>query len=80
MDKSKLEALLEEAMVDCYNEEECFWGMFYTLEDHLTFPLQAQTLREAVTVVGLDDHRSRMRRGVMARVRKGDQKYTAALF
>jgi hypothetical protein len=79
VDKSGLEALLEEAMVDCYNEDEYFWGMFYTLEDHLTFPLQAQMLGEAVTVVGLDDHRSGMRRGVMARVRKGDQEYTAAL-
>jgi len=77
--KAKLEALLEEATVDCYDEEEQFWGVFYTLEERLAFPLQARALGEAVTVVRLDDRCSGLRRGVMARVRKADQEYTAAL-
>lgn len=56
MDKqARLEALLEEAMVDCYGENAQFWGVFYTLEERLAFPLQARALGEAVTVVGLDD-------------------------
>jgi len=52
LDKARLEALLEEATVDCYNEEEAFWGMFYTLEGSLSFPLQARVLDETVTLVG----------------------------
>ena len=79
MDKARLETLLEEATVDCYDEEEAFWGVFYTLEGSLSFPLQARVLGETVTLVGLDDHRSGLRRGVMARVRKGDREYTVTL-
>ena len=79
MDKARLEALLEEATVDCYNEEEQFWGVLYTLDSRLSFPLQARVLGETVTLVGLNDGRSGLRRGVMARVRKGDQEYTVAL-
>jgi len=79
MDKARLEELLEEAMVDCYDEEEMFWGVFYTLDDNLSYPLQAQALGEPVTLVGLDGSRSGLRRGVMARVRKGDREYTVAL-
>jgi len=79
MDKTRLEALLEEATVDCYNDDEAFWGMFYTLEEKISFPLQARVLGETVSLVGLDDHRSGLRRGIMARVRKGDQEYTVAL-
>jgi len=42
VDKERLQELLGEATVDCYNEEEEFWGMFCTLEDRLSFPLQAR--------------------------------------
>ena len=66
-------------MVDCYGEDEQFWGLFYTLEEQLRFPLQAMVLGEAVTVVGLDGERSGLRRGIIARVRKGGWEYTAAL-
>jgi len=79
MDEIKLQALLAEATVDCYNDNEAFWGVFYTLEEKISFPLQARVLGETVSLVGLDDHRSGLRRGIMARVRKGDQEYTVAL-
>jgi hypothetical protein len=79
MNQARLEALLDEAMVDCYDEEEQFWGVFYTLDEKLHFPLQAQVLGEAVTVVGLDDSRSGLRRGVLARVCKGDREHSVAL-
>lgn len=79
MDAARLEALLEEATVDCYGEDEEFWGVLYTLDSRLSFPLQARVLGETVTLVGLDDERSGLRRSVMARVRKGDQEYTVAL-
>ena len=77
--RARLEALIEEAMVDCYGEEEQFWGIFYTLDAQLAFPLLARALGEVVTVVGLDDGRSGLRRGIIARVRRGDREYTAAL-
>jgi hypothetical protein len=79
MDKSRLDDLLEEATVDCYDEEEYFWGIFYTLGDRLAFPLEGKVLGERVTVVGLDGSRSGHRQGVMARVRRDDQEYTVAL-
>jgi len=79
MNQARLEALLDEAMVDCYDEEEQFWGVFYMLEEKLHFPLPARVLGEPATLIGLDDSRSGQRRGVMARVRKGDREYAVAL-
>ncbi len=79
MDKERLEALLSEATVDCYGEDEEFMGVLYTLEEHLNFPLNARALGEPVEVVGLDDHRSDLRRGIIARVRKGGKEYGVAL-
>lgn len=79
MDEARLEALLEEATVDCYDEEEEFWGVFSTLDSRLSFPLQARLLGETMSLVGLDGERSGLRRGVMARVRKGEKEYTVAL-
>lgn len=79
IDENRLEALLEQAIVDCYDEVEEFWGIAATLEMHLNFPLQAQALGEPVEVIGLDNHRSSLRRGIMARVRKGEQEFPVAL-
>ena len=55
MDEKRLEALLEQATVDCYDEEEEFSGVLCTLDDNLSFPLQAETMGEPVEVIGLDD-------------------------
>lgn len=76
---SRIQALLDEATVDCYDEEEEFLGVFYALEEHLNFPLRAEALGDAVEVVGLDEERSGLRRGILACVRKGDRKYPVAL-
>ncbi len=79
MDKERLEALLSEATVDCYGADEEFIGVLYTLEKHLNFPLKARVLGEQVEVTGLDDHRSSLRSGIIARVRKGGKEYRVAL-
>ncbi len=79
MDKKKLEAMLREATVDCYDEDEEFAGVCCTLEDSLHFPLQAKALGKVVEVVGLDETRSSLRRGIIARVRKGKREYRVAL-
>lgn len=79
MDRSRFEALLEEATVDCYGDEEEFWGVFCTLDEHLNFPLQARALSEPTEVVGLDEEHSSLRRGIVARVCKGEREYSVAL-
>ena len=79
MDEKRLEALLEQAIVDCYDEEEEFSGVLCTLGDNLNFPLQAEAMGEQVEVIGLDDRRSSLRKGIVARVRKGGREYSIGL-
>ena len=79
MEEKRLEALLDQATVDCYGEEEEFGGVLSTLDDNLSFPLQAEALGELVEVIGLDDRRSSLRKGIVARVRKGGREYTVGL-
>ena len=68
MDDKRLQELLDQAIVDCYDEEEEFSGVLCTLEDNLSFPLQAETMGEQVEVIGLDDRRSSLRKGIVARI------------
>jgi len=79
MDEKRLEALLAQATVDCYDVEEEFSGVLCTLDDNLNFPLQAEILGEPVEVIGLDDRRSSLRKGIVARVRKGGREYSVGL-
>jgi hypothetical protein len=79
VDRDKLGALLAEATVDCYGEWEELMGVLYAIEGHLSFPLRAKALGDPVEVIGLDDKRSGPRRGILARVRKGDREYSVAL-
>jgi hypothetical protein len=79
MDKERLEALLEEATVDCYGEDEEFTGMMCTLGEQLQFPLKATVIGEMVDVVEIDERRSSLGRGVVARVRRGGQDYWVGL-
>jgi hypothetical protein len=79
MDEKRLQELLEQSVVDCYDEEEEFGGVLCTLEDNLSFPLQAEAMGVPVEVLGLDSQRSSLRRGIVARVRKGDKEYTVGL-
>ena len=74
-----LDKLLAEAMVDCYDEYEAFMGVVGTLDENLPFPFQAKALGEAVQVIGVDDNRCDLRRGVIATVRKGNREYGVAL-
>ncbi len=46
--------MVEEATVDCYNEDEQITGLFTMLEDNLVVPFQAQLLGVAVTVESVD--------------------------
>ncbi|CAG0947479.1 hypothetical protein ANRL1_04173 [Anaerolineae bacterium] len=76
--QKQLDKLLEEATVDCYDEYEAFTGVVITLADNLPFPFEAKVIGETVEVIGIDDNRSDMKRGIIANVRKGKREYKVA--
>ncbi len=52
--KAALDALIEEATVDCYNEAEQITGLFTMLEDNLALPFQTTVLGMTVTVAKVE--------------------------
>ena len=52
--RAVLDALVEEAIVDCYNESEQATGLYTMIEDHLKVPFETEVLGVAVTVVAID--------------------------
>ncbi len=50
-----------------------------SLAEGLNFPWPARALGEEVEVVGLDEAASSRQRGILARVRKGEQEYRIGL-
>lgn len=50
----RLERLIEEATVDCYNESEARTGLFEMIHEHLHLPFATTVLGVAVTVVAID--------------------------
>jgi hypothetical protein len=53
-DAARLEAMVAEATVDCYNEDEQVTGLFTMIEDKLALPFQTAVLGVAVSVVSVD--------------------------
>ena len=51
---ARLDELIEEATVDCYNEEEQITGLFTMIEEHLAVPFQTAMLGLTVTVAKVD--------------------------
>lgn len=51
---AQLDALIEEALVDAYNDEERFEAWVVTFEEHLKLPARALVIGEEVTVTGFD--------------------------
>jgi hypothetical protein len=52
--KAELEAMIEEATVDAYNDDEQLTGLFTALEEHLVVPFTTAVLGVEVTVRGVD--------------------------
>ena len=52
--KAELAAMIEEATVDAYNEDEQLTGLFTMLEEHLDVPFTTAVLGVEVTVRGVD--------------------------
>jgi uncharacterized protein (UPF0262 family) len=52
--EAELDALIEAATVDCYNEEEQITGLFTMIEEHLVLPFETSVLGMTVTVSSVD--------------------------
>ncbi|HZM76502.1 MAG TPA: hypothetical protein VFC19_12290 [Candidatus Limnocylindrales bacterium] len=50
----QVDALVTEAVVDCYDEDEQFTGLFTMVESHLTIPFATRMLGVEVTVRSMD--------------------------
>ena len=51
---AQLDAMVEEATVDCYNEDEQVTGLFTMIEDNLAVPFETLVLGVKVTVANVD--------------------------
>jgi hypothetical protein len=49
-----LDAMIEDATVDAYNDEEQITGLFTMLEEHLALPFDTEVLGVTVTVTKID--------------------------
>jgi hypothetical protein len=50
----RLEAMIEEATVDAYNDDEQITGLFTMLEEHLALPFDTEVLGITVTATKID--------------------------
>ena len=67
--KTRLEEMIEEAMVDCHDESEQMTGWFTMIDENLTVPFETTVLGVPVTVVGVELNRSEQIVAVCARGR-----------
>jgi hypothetical protein len=51
---AELDALIEQATVDCYNEAEQVTGLFTMIEEDLELPFKTSVLGMTVTVTGIN--------------------------
>jgi hypothetical protein len=51
---TRLDRLIEEAIVDCYGEAEQLMGLYAMIEDNLALPFETRVLGVPVTVVRID--------------------------
>jgi hypothetical protein len=51
LSKARLDELVEEAIVDCYNESEQVTGLYTMIEDNLAVPFETTVLGVPVSVV-----------------------------
>ncbi|MFG3404220.1 hypothetical protein [Streptomyces sp. NPDC048142] len=54
LDRAELEAMIDEATVDAYGEDEQRTGLFTMLEEYLALPFTTTVLGIEVTVRGVD--------------------------
>ena len=54
LSKAKLDKLIEEAIVDCYNDSEALTGFFTMIEENLAMPFVTQVLGVEVNISRID--------------------------
>ena len=54
LSKTRLDELVEEATVDCYNEDEQLTGLLTMIQDHMAVPFETEILGVTVTVERVD--------------------------
>ncbi|MHB8512464.1 MAG: calcium-binding protein [Actinomycetota bacterium] len=64
--------MIEEAIVDCYNEDEQHGGFLVMLEENLACPMSALVVGAEVTVSGFDWNPPGE---IVARCRRGDREH-----
>jgi len=79
IDEARMQELYEEAIIDCYNEDEELAGLMASLGDHVAFPLMAELAGTKVEVVGLDYKSSRPYQGIRVHIRRDGKPYRASL-
>lgn len=77
--EQEYEKIIEEATVDCYDEDEAFQGMACTLSDKLKFPFDAKLLGQEVKVTGVDENSSGIKAGMIMNVSFNRKKYKTSL-
>lgn len=77
--EERLQELLKEATVDCYDDEEAFMGVLITVDENVDWPLAAQLAGMPVEVLGLSESANSTRRRIVARIRRGGKEYSASL-
>ncbi len=53
-DRARLAALIDEATIDCYGEEEQHSGLLTMIEDNVEYPFRAKVIGEKVVVTGFE--------------------------
>ena len=51
---TELDALIEQATIDCYNDHEQITGLFTMIDEHLAVPFDTEVLGVTVTVTKVD--------------------------
>jgi len=53
-ERKRLTALIDEAIIDCYGEDEQHSGLLTMIEENVECPFQAKVIGEKVTVIGFE--------------------------
>ncbi len=72
-DRARLAALIDEATIDCYGEEEQHSGLLTMIEDNVECPFQAKVIGEKVVVTGFEWPKAGY--GLFAVCERGARKY-----
>ena len=52
-DPERLDELIEEATIDCYNEDEQHSGLLTMIGDEVVFPFEAKVMGDVVRITGM---------------------------